>query len=132
MELFVKHFSELTARELYEIYKLRVSVFVVEQKCYYQEVDDADKDAYHVWLRDEDGIEAYARVLPRGATFPEVSIGRVIAVKRRCGLGSKIVAEAIDTAKEKLRAALQTARATAQAERDEEWLFNLNEVFPND
>ena len=92
MKLFVKHFSELTARELYEIYKLRVSVFVVEQKCYYQEVDDADKDAYHVWLRDEDGIEAYARVLPRGATFPEVS------------LGSKIVAEAIDTAKEKLRA----------------------------
>ena len=48
MKLFVKHFSELTARELYEIYKLRVSVFVVEQKCYYQEVDDADKDAYHV------------------------------------------------------------------------------------
>lgn len=89
MELFVKHFSELTAQELYEIYRLRVSVFVVEQKCCYQEVDDADKDAYHVWLRDEDGIEAYARVLPRGATFPEVSIGRVIAVKRRCGLGSK-------------------------------------------
>ena len=68
MKLFVKHFSELTARELYEIYKLRVSVFVVEQKCYYQEVDDADKDAYHVWLRDEDGIEAYARVLPRPST----------------------------------------------------------------
>ena len=111
MKLFVKHFSELTARELYEIYKLRVSVFVVEQKCYYQEVDDADKDAYHVWLRDEDGIEAYARVLPRGATFPEVSIGRVIAVKRRCGLGSKIVAEAIDTAKEKLRADKITIKA---------------------
>ena len=34
--------------------------------------------------------------------------------------------------KEKLRAALQTARQTAQAERDEEWLFNLNEVFLND
>ena len=33
MELFVKHFSELTAQELYEIYRLRVSVFVVEQKC---------------------------------------------------------------------------------------------------
>ena len=32
----------------------------------------------------------------------------------------------------RLRAALQTARATAQAEHDEEWLFNLNEVFPND
>ena len=104
MELFVKHFSELTAQELYEIYRLRVSVFVVEQKCCYQEVDDADKDAYHVWLWDKDGIEAYARVLPRGATFQEVSIGRVIAVKRRCGLGKQIVAAAIDTAKEKLHA----------------------------
>ena len=101
MELFVKHFSELTARELYEIYKLRVSVFVVEQNCAYQDVDEADRTA---WLRDEDGIKAYARVLPRGATFPEVSIGRVIAVKRRCGLGSKIVAAAIDTATEKLHA----------------------------
>ena len=71
MKLFVKHFSELTAQELYEIYKLRVSVFVVEQKCCYQEVDDADEDAYHVWLRDEDGIEAYARQdVPRGFYRP--------------------------------------------------------------
>lgn len=96
MELFVKHFSELNAQELFEIYKLRVSVFVVEQKCYYQEVDDADKTAYHVWLRDGDGIQAYARVLPCGAAFPEVAIGRVLAVKRRCGLGSRIVAAAIE------------------------------------
>ena len=58
MELFVKHFSELTAQELYEIYRLRVSVFVVEQKCCYQEVDDADENAYHVWLRDKDGEAA--------------------------------------------------------------------------
>ena len=69
MELFVKHFSELTARELYEIYKLRVSVFVVEQKCCYQEVDDADKDSYHVWLRDEDGIEVWgSKSSPRPST----------------------------------------------------------------
>ena len=33
---------------------------------------------------------------------------------------------------EKLYAALQTARQTAQAEHDEEWFSNLNEVFPND
>ena len=59
MELVVKQFNELnelSARELFEIYKLRVSVFVVEQSCPYQEVDDADKAAYHLVLRDEDGI----------------------------------------------------------------------------
>ena len=104
MELVVKHFSELSAEELFEIYKLRVSVFVVEQNCPYQEVDDADRVAYHLWLKDEDGIEAYARVLPQGAAFPTASIGRVIAVKRRCGLGSKIVEAAIDVAKTKFRA----------------------------
>lgn len=104
MELTAKHFSELTTQELFEIFKLRVSVFVVEQKCYYQEVDEHDSAAYHVWLRDEDGIEAYLRVLPAGETFEEVSIGRVIAVKRRRGLGTKIVAAGIDVAREKLGA----------------------------
>ena len=51
MEIIVKHFDELSAWELFEIYKLRVSVFVVEQHCPYQEVDDADKSAYHIILR---------------------------------------------------------------------------------
>ena len=83
MELFVKHFSELSAQELFEIYKLRVSVFVVEQKCYYQEVDDADKVAYHVWLRasarrlhaDTITIEAqtYARKLYENFGFRQTS-----------------------------------------------------------
>ena len=69
MELIVKHFSELSAKELYEIYKLRVSVFIVEQQCPYQDIDQADLVAYHLWLRDENGIEAYARALPPGVTF---------------------------------------------------------------
>ena len=104
MDIIVKHFDELSARELFEIYKLRVSVFVVEQKCPYQEVDDADKSAYHIMLRDADGIQAYARVLPPGVYFDDAAIGRVIAVKRRCGLGSRVVAAAIDTAHEKFSA----------------------------
>lgn len=115
MELVVKHFSELTAKELFEIYKLRVSVFVVEQKCPYQEVDDADRTAYHLWLKDADGIEAYARVLPQGAAFPTAAIGRVIAVKRRCGLGCKIVEAAIRVAKATLHADKLTIEAQVYA-----------------
>ena len=104
MELVVKHFSELSAEELFEIYKLRVSVFVVEQTCPYQEVDDFDRMAYHIWLQDESGIQAYARVLPQGIAFEDAGIGRVIAVKRRAGLGTQIVQAAIDTAASKLGA----------------------------
>jgi ElaA protein len=115
MELTVKHFDELGTQELFEIYKLRVSVFVVEQSCPYQEVDDADRQAYHIVLRDENGIEAYARVLPKGVNLEDVSIGRVIAVRRRCGLGSRIVAAAIDTAREKLHAEKITVEAQTYA-----------------
>ena len=115
MEIIVKHFSDLSVQELFEIYKLRVSVFVVEQHCPYQEVDNADKAAYHVWLQDEDGIEAYARVLPQGAAFPSAAIGRVIAVKRRLGLGSRVVAAAIDVAASKFNADKITIEAQVYA-----------------
>ena len=81
----------------------------------YQEVDDADKTAYHVWLQDEDGIEAYARVLPQGAAFPSAAIGRVIAVKRRLGLGSRVVAAAIDVAASKFNADKITLEAQVYA-----------------
>ncbi len=115
MELIVKHFSQLSTKELFALYKLRVSVFVVEQQCPYQEVDDADCEAYHLWLQDKDGIEAYARVLPQGILFPTAAIGRVIAVKRRCGLGSKILEAAIRTAKEKFHADVITIEAQVYA-----------------
>lgn len=115
MELVIKHFSELSTQELFEIYRLRVSVFVAEQGCPYQEVDDLDRVAYHVWLRDENGIAAYARVLPQGTAFPDAAIGRVIAVRRRCGLGSRIVSAAIDTAKDKLAADKITLEAQVYA-----------------
>lgn len=115
MELVVKHFSQLSTEELFEIYKLRISVFVVEQKCPYQEADEADRTAYHLWFKDEDGIQAYARVLPAGAVFPTVSIGRVIAVRRRCGLGTGIVKAAVNTAKEKFGADQITIEAQVYA-----------------
>ena len=104
MNLIVKHFSELSAEELYEIYRVRTAIFVVEQNCPYQEVDAADKAAYHVWLADEAGIAAYLRVLPKGTTFDEVSLGRVLAVNRRFGLGTRIVNEGIRVARERFDA----------------------------
>ena len=115
MDLIIKAFNELTNEELFEIYKLRVSVFVVEQNCAYQEVDDADKVAYHIYFRDEDGIEGYLRVLPQGITFEDASIGRVIAVKRRCGIGSRILSEGIRVAKEKFGAMRITIEAQVYA-----------------
>ena len=79
MKLHVKTFNELTSEELYEILKLRVDVFVVEQNCPYEEVDGLDKDAIHVYYKDNDELLAYLRVLDRGFESEDVAIGRVIA-----------------------------------------------------
>lgn len=62
MKLESKLFDELSTRELYEILRARTAVFVVEQKCPYQDVDGIDCRSLHVFYAREDGrVEAYLR-----------------------------------------------------------------------
>ena len=75
-------------------------IFVVEQECAYQDVDNKDLDAYHVWFENEDGIQAYVRVLDKGVSYEEVSIGRVLTRQRGTGLGERIMREGIRVAEE--------------------------------
>ena len=91
MKQYIKRFDELTSAELYEILKLRNAVFIVEQNCAYQDIDGLDETAYHMWLEDENGIAAYVRLFPPGVRFEDSVIGRVIAVRRRSGVGSQII-----------------------------------------
>lgn len=100
MEKELKKYNELTADELYDIMKLRVDVFVVEQNCPYHELDGLDKIAYHLWLEDSDGIAAYLRILPPGAAFGDPALGRVISARRRCGVGSVLLNEGIEAVRE--------------------------------
>ena len=67
-------------------------------------MDEYDRDAWHIWLADENGIQAYLRVLPPGKAFPDAAIGRVIAVKRHCGLASRLLQEGIRLARTVCRA----------------------------
>lgn len=116
MELSVKSFEQLGTKELFDIYRLRVSVFVVEQRCAYQEVDRADLRALHLMLRDEAGEPAaYCRVLPPEEKGGEALIGRVIAVRRRCGLGARIVSEGMKAARERLGAGSLRVEAQSYA-----------------
>ena len=104
MELTVKRFEELDINELYEILKLRVDVFVVEQNCPYPELDDKDKSAWHVYIREDGKITAYLRVLDPGVSFDTAAIGRVISTRRRCGLGTTLLREGIRVARERMNA----------------------------
>ena len=104
MQLFVMHFSKLSNTELYAILKVRQDVFVVEQNCPFPEIDGRDLDAYHIWLEEDGKILAYARVLDRGVSFDTPAVGRVISMRRREGLGSRILSEGIRIAREKYSA----------------------------
>lgn len=104
MELIIKRFSELTIDELYEILKVRVDVFIVEQKCPYQELDEKDKKAYHIYLKENNQIKAYLRVIDAGVSFEEVSIGRVLTTERGKGFAKYIIREGIKFSKELLKA----------------------------
>lgn len=55
-----KTFTELTTSELYAIYNLRVKTFVVEQQRIYQEVDEIDLTAIHIFKMHNGKIIAYA------------------------------------------------------------------------
>ncbi|KJL04470.1 MULTISPECIES: GNAT family N-acetyltransferase [Priestia] len=98
MSWCIKSFQELTNDELYEILQLRTSIFVVEQKCAYLEVDGKDKFAYHLFKKENKKIIAYLRVLPKGISYKEASLGRIIVkqAQRGTGLGRELVARGID------------------------------------
>ena len=117
MNLYYKRFSDLTTDELYQILKLRVSVFVVEQNCPYMELDDLDQKSIHVWYEENGIIQAYLRILDKGAESQYVAIGRVISVKRKCGIGSKILSEGIRIVKEQFQTAKIYLEAQTYAKR---------------
>lgn len=87
MTWYVKAFHELTATEVYTILKERTDVFVVEQNCPYPEVDGKDLKSYHLYKVEQDEIVAYARLLPKGVSYEEASIGRVLVKKEYRGRG---------------------------------------------
>jgi ElaA protein len=92
-----KGFNSLTTHELYAIIRLRNEVFVVEQQCIFQDADDKDQIAYHLMGFEKNELVAYARLLPKGIPYKEVSIGRVITSPRyrNKGLGKTLVAESV-------------------------------------
>lgn len=53
----------LTAAELYAIWRIRESVFALEQKIIEPDVDGRDllPDTHHLWVDDADGIVSYLR-----------------------------------------------------------------------
>ena len=90
-------FDALSALEVYALIQARESVFVVEQKCPYQEADGLDLQAWHLTARVGGALAACARVVDPGLKYVQPSIGRVMTMQdfRAHGLGRSLMQEAI-------------------------------------
>ncbi len=92
-----KPFNELSTSELYKILRLRAEVFIVEQDCVYQDIDDKDSYALHVIGYKGNEIIAYARLFNTGDYFDKASIGRVVISEkeRKFGYGHMLIQNCI-------------------------------------
>ena len=98
MEKVIKKFDELTLNELYDIMKLRVDIFVVEQNCPYGELDNKDMESIHIFYKEDGEIAAYLRIIPKFLSYDSVSMGRICVKQefRSRKLGREIVKDAIN------------------------------------
>jgi ElaA protein len=90
-------FDKLAPREVHDLLQARGAVFVLEQKCVFQEVDGADPQCWHLLGRADGPLLAYCRIVPPGIKYDEPSIGRVLttAAGRRTGAGRELMREAV-------------------------------------
>jgi ElaA protein len=82
LDVIVKSFEELTPQELYSVLQLRSEIFVVEQNCVYQDMDDKDQKALHVLGMKNGKLVAYTRIFKPGDYFEYASIGRVVVSQK--------------------------------------------------
>ena len=92
-----RHFTLFSGPEWHRVLELRTAIFVVEQECPYQEVDEKDIDGWHLGVAVQDRLIGTLRVLPPGVSYEECSIGRVAVQKdyRNAGLGHELMRVAL-------------------------------------
>jgi ElaA protein len=91
--------ADLDGTTLYGILKLRVDVFVVEQKCAYPELDgrDLEPGARQVWIEDSGDVVATLRMLDEQSAL---RIGRVATATaaRSAGYARRLMERALELA----------------------------------
>ena len=131
MQTHIKTFDQLTTKEIFHIYKLRVDTFVVEQQCPYHEIDDIDLIAHHIYLQQNTEMLAYCRLYKQNDTC---HIGRVIAATKRKEYGTQIMKTAIKFASDILHAQSINIEAQTYAKKFYEKLgfITTSEPFDED
>ena len=95
---FIWHnFDTISKEELYDVLSLRQRVFIIEQDCFYEDLDYFDQVANHLLLYKDNKLIGYSRVFPPGIKYDAASIGRIVTDLdyRGKGYGRSITQESI-------------------------------------
>lgn len=98
VQIIYKPFGKLSPRQTEEIFRLRQQVFIIEQTCFYEDIDGQDADAMHLLMYAGNELAAYSRIFQPGNKYEhECSVGRIVVapVHRKTGLGPELIRESI-------------------------------------
>jgi ElaA protein len=111
-------FESLSSQLLYTVLQLRTEVFVLEQNCPYQDMDNRDQAALHVMGHLDEKLVCYTRLLPPGLKYEGASIGRVLTAQsmRGEGYGKDLMSMAIEYCHQHFTGASITLSAQQQLE----------------
>lgn len=113
MEFFSKAFSELSLTELYEIIKSRSEIFLLEQNIICQDLDDKDYESLHCFFFDGKRVRGYLRAFCKEENV--VTIGRVLTLEHKKGLGSELMKRSIEEIKKHFSCRIIRVHAQKQA-----------------
>ena len=95
---FIWHnFDSISKEQLYDVLSLRQRVFIIEQDCFYEDLDYFDQEANHLLLYKDNKLIGYSRVFAPGIKYDAASIGRIVTdlAFRGKGYGKDITQESI-------------------------------------
>ena len=92
-----RNFDSISKEELYDVLSLRQRVFIIEQDCFYEDLDYSDQEANHLLLYKDKKLIGYSRVFPPGIKYDAASIGRIVVDDKFRGMeyGKMITTESI-------------------------------------
>lgn len=94
MNIIYSPFDELSPKQLEDMFRLRQQVFIIEQTCFYEDIDGFDDKADHLLFYEGEKLAAYLRSFSPGVKYDdEASLGRIIVAPdfRGTGLGARLI-----------------------------------------
>jgi ElaA protein len=99
MDILFKSFDELQPKQLEQIYILRQQVFIIEQTCFYEDIDGRDDQAHHLQFYKDNKLVAYLRLFKKGVKYKnEANLGRIVVAPayRGKGMGPELIKKGIE------------------------------------